>query len=101
MITGVVRTEDGVERAGDERVGIRFRLRERMHRLVLQLLALFPGNSAVSRLEKSARLIVAVRADIKNLRVARIDDDVIYEELGFAEVVKQLPLMGAVCRRVD
>src|SRR6476646_5333161 len=72
-----------------------------MHRFILQLLALFPGDTAVSGLEESARLVVPVRADIQNFRIARIDDDVIDEELGFAEVVEQVPLMAAIVRRVD
>src|SRR5689334_864364 len=72
-----------------------------MHRLVLQLLAFFPGDTTIGGFEKTAGLIVPVRAHVKNLRIARIDDDVIDEEFGFAEIVEQLPLMAAVRRRVD
>src|SRR4051812_27735447 len=72
-----------------------------MNRLVLERQALAPRHAAVSRLEKAARLIVPVRADIQDFRIAWIDDDVVDEETRFTEIVEQLPLLASVCGGID
>src|ERR1041385_5787755 len=72
-----------------------------MERFILQVRALAPRQAAVSGLEETAGLIVTMCADIQNLRVTRIDDDVIDEHARLTEVIKELPVLAAVGRRVN
>src|SRR4051812_26423533 len=72
-----------------------------MKRLVFQIRALAPGCAAVSRPEETSWLIVAMGADVQDLRIARIDDDVIDEHPRFTEVIKQMPLLAPIGRCVD
>src|SRR6185369_11607826 len=72
-----------------------------MDRLILQLRALAPGCAAVSRFEKTTGHVVPVRTDVQHARVARVNDDVIDEESRFPEVIKKLPMLAAIGRRVN
>ena len=63
---------------------------------------LFRSRSAtISRLEEPTRNVVPVRADVQHARVARVNDDVIDEESRFPEVIKKLPMLAAIGRRVN
>src|SRR5215212_744643 len=72
-----------------------------MQRFILQLHALAPRCATVSRLEEPAGLIVAVRAYIQHARVARVNDDVVDEESGLAEVIKEPPVLACIRRSVN
>src|SRR5690349_8516407 len=72
-----------------------------MDRFILELRALAPAQTAVSRFEEATRQIVTVCADIQDFRISRIDDDVIDEETRSAEVVQQLPVLARIVRGIN
>src|SRR5215217_4423675 len=69
--------------------------------LILQIRILAPCCAAVSRFEKPAGQVVPVRTHVQHAGVARVNDDVIDEESRFAEVIKKLPLLAGIGRRVN
>ena len=67
-----------------------------------QIQAIFEGITEELKARKvETRLVVPVRTDIQRFRIARVNDDVVDEESGLAEVIEQLPAFTAVGRRVN
>src|ERR1700687_1718159 len=72
-----------------------------MNSFVLQLLALAPLFTAIGRFEKSAGFFMTMPRHIKCVGVARVNENVIYEQPRNVEVVEQLPGSGPICRGVN
>jgi hypothetical protein len=101
VVARVRRAPDAAVRAGEEEVGVLRGLRERVDAVALQLLRLTPTAAAVGRLEEAAGLLVAVRGRVDDLRVARVDDDVVDEEPGAVEAFEARPVVARVGRGVN
>src|SRR3954464_13986722 len=72
-----------------------------MNRLAAELLGLFPGLASIGGFEKAARVLEPVPRSVNYVRVARIDHQLVKDQLGLVQIDQKLPRGTGVVRNID